>query len=140
MDRYKHHPKKGGSSTLLLPPLTLLHLLRVAKFKHPRILGDQKISEDNQELRLGCPSDYQIFCERIDPNIFIPTNLSSYLSLANKKQQYDEDDQIFDFGCPPTTNFRIEFCYHDFYLCPCPSLTGKSPAPQRPGFTLRRFI
>ena len=49
-----------------------------------QVLGDQKISEDNQELRPGCPPDYQIICERIDPNIFIPTNLSSYLSLANK--------------------------------------------------------
>ena len=57
------------------------HKVSVAKFKHPRVLGDQKISEDNQELRPGCPPDYQIFCERIDPKIFIPTNLSSYLSL-----------------------------------------------------------
>ena len=22
--------------------------------------------------------------------------------------------QIFNFGCPPTTNFQIEFCYPDF--------------------------
>ena len=58
-------------------------LIRVAKFKHLRVLGD-KISEDNQELRPGCPHDYQIFCERIDPKVFIPTNLSSYLSLTNK--------------------------------------------------------
>ena len=34
--------------------------VRVAKFKRPRVLGDQKISEDNQELRPGCPPDYQI--------------------------------------------------------------------------------
>ena len=27
---------------------------RIAKFKRPHILGDQKISEDNQELRPGC--------------------------------------------------------------------------------------
>ena len=46
--------------------------------------GDQKISEDNQELKSGCPPDYQIFCERIDPKIFIPTNLSSYLSHTSK--------------------------------------------------------
>ena len=59
-------------------------VFRVAKFKRPRVLGDQKISEDNQELRPGCPHDYQIFCERIDPKVFIPTNLSSYLSLTNK--------------------------------------------------------
>ena len=57
---------------------------RVAKFKCPRVLGDQEISEDNQELRPGCPPDYQIFCERIDPKMFIPTNLSSYFSLTNK--------------------------------------------------------
>ena len=56
---------------------------RVAK-KRPGVLGDQQISEDNQKLRPGCPPDYQISCERIDPNIFIPTNLSSYLSLTNK--------------------------------------------------------
>ena len=49
---------------------------RVVKFKCPRFLGNQKISEDNQELRPGCPPDYQIFCERIDPKIFIPTNLA----------------------------------------------------------------
>ena len=36
-------------------------IFRVAKFKHPRVLDDQKISEDNQELRPGCPPDYQIF-------------------------------------------------------------------------------
>ena len=64
-------------------PLTIL-TFRVAKFKCPRVLGDQKISEDNQELRPGCPPDYQIFCERIDPKVFIPTNLSSYFSLTNK--------------------------------------------------------
>ena len=32
---------------------------RLAKFKRPHVLGDQKISEDNQELRPGCPPDYQ---------------------------------------------------------------------------------
>ena len=52
--------------------------------KCPCVLDDQKISEDNQKLRPGCPPDYQIFCERIDIQIFIPTNLSSYLSLTNK--------------------------------------------------------
>ena len=34
---------------------------RVAKFKRPRVLCDQKISEDNQKLRPGCPPDYHIF-------------------------------------------------------------------------------
>ena len=31
---------------------------RVAKFKRTCVLSDQKISEDNQELRPGCPPDY----------------------------------------------------------------------------------
>ena len=26
-------------------------------------------------------------------------------------QKYVEDNQISNFGCPPTTNFRFEFCY-----------------------------
>ena len=34
---------------------------RVAKFACPRVLDDQKLSEDNQKLRSGCPPDYQIF-------------------------------------------------------------------------------
>ena len=34
---------------------------RVAKFKCPRVLGDQNISEDNQKLGPVCPPDYQIF-------------------------------------------------------------------------------
>ena len=53
---------------------------RVAEFKRHRTLGDQKRSEDNQELRPGCPPDYQIVSERI----VIPTNLLSSLSLTNK--------------------------------------------------------
>ena len=57
---------------------------RVAKFACPHVLGDQKICEDNQKLRPGCPPDYQIFFERIDLKIVIPTNLSSYLSFTNK--------------------------------------------------------
>ena len=61
-----------------------LNCVRVAKFKRPRVHGDQKIREDNQELRPGCPPDYQNFCERIYPKYFIPTNLSSYPSLTNK--------------------------------------------------------
>ena len=35
--------------------------LRVAKFACPRVLDDQKLSDDNQKLRYGCPPDYQIF-------------------------------------------------------------------------------
>ena len=57
---------------------------RLTKIKPPRVLCDQKICEDNQKLRPGCPPDYQIFCERIDPKYFSPTNLSSYLSLTKK--------------------------------------------------------
>ena len=40
-------------------------VVRVAKFKRPHVLGDQKISEDNQELRPGCPPDYQIFVKEL---------------------------------------------------------------------------
>ena len=36
--------------------------VRVAKFKRPRVLGDQKINEVNQEFSPGCPPDYQMFC------------------------------------------------------------------------------
>ena len=38
----------------------------------------------SRKLRPGCPPDYQIFCERIDLKMFIPMNLSSYLSLTNR--------------------------------------------------------
>ena len=34
---------------------------RVAKFACPRVLDDQKMSEDNQKLRSGCPPDYEKF-------------------------------------------------------------------------------
>ena len=34
---------------------------RVAKVACPCVLDDQKLSEDNQKLRSGCPPDYQIF-------------------------------------------------------------------------------
>ena len=33
-------------------------------------------------------------------------------------------DQIFYFGCPPTTNFRIEFCY--------PGHAQREPNPRVP--------
>ena len=61
-----------------------VRMLRGAGKQNSSVLGNQKISKDNQKLRPGCPPDYQIFCERIDPKMFIPTNLSSYLSLTNK--------------------------------------------------------
>ena len=34
---------------------------RVEKFACPRVHDDQKMNEDNQNLRCGCPPDYQIF-------------------------------------------------------------------------------
>ena len=37
---------------------------RVAEFACPYVLDDQKMSEDNQKLRSGCPPDYQIFLEK----------------------------------------------------------------------------
>ena len=40
--------------------VTSIHY-RVAKFVCPRVLDDQKLSEDNQKLRYGCPPDYQLF-------------------------------------------------------------------------------
>ena len=60
--------------------------IRVAKFKCPGVLGVQKISEDNHKLRLAVLVLLitRFFCERIYPKMFIPTNLSSYRSLANK--------------------------------------------------------
>ena len=61
--------------------LKTIRYIRVAKFKCPRVLDDQKISEDNQKLRPGCSPDYQFFYERIDPKMFILTSLklsSSY--------------------------------------------------------------
>ena len=89
---------------------------RVAKFKHPRVLCDQKISEDNQKLRPGCPPDYQIFCKKIDPKtlsqqifqVIFPLPPKTAVSelvphTCNKVYQNDdEDDQIFNIGCPPT--------------------------------------
>ena len=74
--------------------MNILQKSMVAKFKCPRVLDGQKISEDNQEisednqkLRPGSLSHYQIFCEIIYPEIVILTNLSSYLSLTNKNKR-----------------------------------------------------
>ena len=47
---------------------TCMYGLRVAKFACPRVLDDQKMSEDNQKLRSGCPPDYQIFWEKYFEN------------------------------------------------------------------------
>ena len=81
---YRNFAKTQGILFAQVVNSLILKILdRVAKFKGPCVLGNQNISEDNQELRPGCPPDYQIFCERIDPNNIIPTNLSSYLSLTN---------------------------------------------------------
>ena len=41
---------------------------RVAKFACPRVHDDQKMSEDNQNLRSSCPPDYQIFLEKYFEN------------------------------------------------------------------------
>ena len=62
---------------------------RLAEFKRPRVLDNQKISEDNQELRPGCPPDYQMFCEIIDQKEIHP-NKSLTLSFSfQQKQQYE---------------------------------------------------
>ena len=103
---------------------------RVAKFTCPRVHNDQKMSENNQKLRSGCPPDYQIFWgkyfENNCPYKFFKDFILT-LSFSNKhisfwelktncisyegKQIYVEDNQISNFGCPLTTNFRFEFCY-----------------------------
>ena len=44
------HPRGGTGKTF-----------RVAKFVCPRVFDDQKMNEDNQNLRCSCPPDYQIF-------------------------------------------------------------------------------
>ena len=104
--------------------------LRVANFACPRVLDDQKLSEDNQKLRSGCPPHYQKFGEKyFEDNSFrilfspfpFPTNIYIVLVTQNKlhiiwysnegNQIYVEDNQISNFGCPPTTNIRFEFCY-----------------------------
>ena len=62
-------------------------IIRVAKFACPRVLDAQKLSEDNQNLRSGCPPDYQIFLGKYFENscpykffeVFILT-----LSFSNK--------------------------------------------------------
>ena len=41
--------------------MVVVYVYRVGKFACPRVLDDQKMSEDNQKLRSGCPPDYQIF-------------------------------------------------------------------------------
>ena len=46
----------------------ILKITRVAKFACPRVHDDQKMSEDNQKLRSGCPPDYQIFWEKYFEN------------------------------------------------------------------------
>ena len=46
------------------------YLYVIAKFKCPRVLDNQKMRQGNQKVRPGCPPDYQICCERIDPKHF----------------------------------------------------------------------
>ena len=105
-------------------------LTRVAKFACPRVLDDQKMSEDNQELRSDCPPAYQIlwgkYFENNCPYKFFKDFILT-LSFSNKhisfwelktncisyegNQIYVKDNQISNFCCPPTTNFGFEFCY-----------------------------
>ena len=60
---------------------------KVAKFVCPRVLDDQKMSEDNQKLRSGCPPDYQIFWEKYfennSPYKFFKDSILT-LSFSNK--------------------------------------------------------
>ena len=57
--------KNGLCGVLFFPVLLTSMSHRVAKFACPRVLDDQKMSEDNQKMRSGCPPDYQIFWENI---------------------------------------------------------------------------
>ena len=61
--------------------------IRVAKFAYPRVLDDQKLSEDNPKLRYGCPPDYQIFfgffLENSCPYTFFEVFILT-LSFSNK--------------------------------------------------------
>ena len=60
---------------------------RVAKFACPRVLDVQKMSEDNQKLRSGCPPDYQIFLEKYFENNCPYTFFKDFiltLSFSNK--------------------------------------------------------
>ena len=50
-----------GPIRKFLPKYANVYVIRVAKFACPRVLDDQKMSEDNQKMRCGCPPDYQIF-------------------------------------------------------------------------------
>ena len=114
--------------------MTLIRFVfsRVAKFACPRVHDDQKMSEDNQNLRSGCPPDYQIFLEKYFENscpykffefLFLPfpfpTNIYHFalhiIWYQNEgNQKYVEDNQISNFDCPPTTDFRFKFCYPEF--------------------------
>ena len=61
--------------------------VRVAKFACPRVLDDQKMSEDNQNLRSGWPPDYQIFWEKYFENNCPYTFFKNFiltLSFSNK--------------------------------------------------------
>ena len=58
--------------------------LSVAKFKRPRVLCDQKISEDKQELRPGCPPDYQIFFMKELTEKLSSPQIFQVISLINK--------------------------------------------------------
>ena len=93
------------------------------------------MTEGNQILRSGCPSDYQIsfgkYFEKVVHTdflrfLFLPfpflTNIYQLENLRRIEyymvsyenegnQKYVEDNQISNFGCPPTTYFRFEFCY-----------------------------
>ena len=62
------------------------NVIRVAKFKRPPVLGDQKMSEDNQELRPGCPPDYQIFVKEL------PQKLTTRFVVIELPQQFSSQE------------------------------------------------
>ena len=63
-----------------------------AKFACPRVLDDQKLKEDNQKFRFGCPPNFQIFLEKNILKIIVHTNSLSFDSMPFLFQQ------IYHFG------------------------------------------
>ena len=63
---------------------------RVAKFACPRVLDGQKMSEDNQKSRCGCPPDYQIFWGDINYLMIFISTISPQSLLFQYKYQFDK--------------------------------------------------
>ena len=95
---------ESGSNTFCtlgtFQPKATLHVLllncirsRGAKFACPPVLDDQKLSEDNQKLRFGCPPDDQIFFLENILKIVIHKNSLRFLFLP-----FPFPTNIYHFG------------------------------------------